>query len=176
MKFEPLPIPGAWRIIPSPATDNRGNFTRLIDAARFQEHGLESSFHQHAVSRSHKQGTLRGLHFQQAPHQEVKLIRCTQGRLWDVMVDLRTDSPTYLQHLAFTLDAAKPQLLYIPAGCAHGFITLTDNAEIEYHINQPYIETAQAGIRWNDPSLTINWPAEITTISERDKNFPNWSV
>jgi dTDP-4-dehydrorhamnose 3,5-epimerase len=171
MQFEPLFLSGAWRITPQPAQDARGSFMRLMDAAAFSEHGIPTHFHQHAVSHNLVRGTLRGMHFQAAPHAEGKLVRCTAGALYDVMVDMRTDSPTYLKHVAATLSANTPTLLYIPAGCAHGFMTLEDNSEIEYHITQPYIEQAQQGLRWDDPKLGIHWPIETQVISPRDANF-----
>ncbi len=171
MQFEPLFLSGAWRITPEPATDMRGSFTRLIDAAAFAAHGIPTHFHQHAVSRNTSRGTLRGMHFQAPPHAEGKLVRCTAGTLYDVMVDMRNDSPTYLHHFAATLSAHTPTLLYIPAGCAHGFLTLEDNSEIEYHITQPYIEQAQHGVRWDDPKLAIHWPGDVKVVSSRDANF-----
>lgn len=171
MQFEPLFLAGAWRITPEPKVDARGSFTRLIDAAAFAAHGLATDFRQHAVSRSTVRGTLRGMHFQAAPHAEAKLVRCTAGALYDVMVDARPDSLTYLQHVAITLTAETPTLLYIPAGFAHGFLTLADHSEIEYHITQPYFEEAQRGLRWNDPKLGIAWPEDVRVLSERDAGF-----
>jgi dTDP-4-dehydrorhamnose 3,5-epimerase len=171
MQFEPLFLAGAWRIVAPVYTDSRGSFTRLFDRERFAEHGLETEFHQHAVSLSAKRGTVRGLHYQDAPHREAKLIRCTRGSLFDVMVDMRPESPTYLQHYSTTLDASSPTMLYIPAGFAHGFMTLAEDSEIEYHISQPYIENLQRGLRWNDPKLGIAWPLDMTVISPRDEAF-----
>lgn len=169
MQFEPLFFVGAWRIIPSPNLDHRGSFTRLFDRERFAAHGLAIDFYQHAVSFSAKSGTVRGLHYQEAPYSEAKLIRCTRGAIYDVMVDVRPESPTYLQHYATTLDASTLDMLYIPVGFAHGFMTLYDESEMEYHISQPYHEALQRGLRWNDPKLAIRWPREMTMISARDE-------
>jgi dTDP-4-dehydrorhamnose 3,5-epimerase len=174
--IEPLHLQGACRITPQPATDLRGSFTRLIDAKIFAAHGLETQFHQHAVSWNTLQGTLRGMHFQAPPYAEAKLVRCTRGALYDVLVDIRKDSPTYLQHVALTLTAEKPEMIYIPPGVAHGFLTLSDECEISYHISQPYIATAQQGIRWNDPALGISWPHDARVMSERDRNFADWKL
>ncbi|MDX2095218.1 MAG: dTDP-4-dehydrorhamnose 3,5-epimerase family protein [Alphaproteobacteria bacterium] len=174
MQFEPLFLQGAWRITAAPSVDARGSFVRLFDKALFAKQGLETDFFQQVVSSNTQRGTVRGLHFQAPPHGEVKLLRCTRGSIYDVMVDMRPDSPTYLQHFAATLHADAPVMLYLPAGVAHGFMTLQDDSEIEYHITQPYIETLQQGVRWNDPKFGIEWPGEMQVISSRDASFPDW--
>lgn len=174
--IEPLPIDGVYRIRLDPACDMRGSFTRIFSASGFQSYGLESHFIEHSESFNAQKGTLRGLHFQQPPHEEIKLIRCIYGRVYDVVVDIRPSSPTYLQHVAVELNSDLPELLYVSHGLAHGFLTLADNSRLHYMINTPYAPKAQAGIRWDDPALGISWPDTITTISERDRQFPDWQI
>src|ERR1700744_2556490 len=138
MEFTPLPLAGAFHIRLSPAADARGSFTRVFDASSFAERKLEPHFLQQSFSTNTKKGTLRGMHYQQAPHGEVKLVRCSHGAMQDVLVDVRADSPTYLQHVSVMLNAKTPSLLYVPAGLAHGFLTLEDDTMVEYHIAAAY--------------------------------------
>ena len=171
MHFTPLSLAGAWHIQLTPATDARGSFTRVFDAELFVERQLETHFPQQSFSTNLKKGTLRGLHYQEAPHGEVKLVRCSHGALQDVLVDLRADSPTYLRHASVMLSAKTPSVLYLPAGIAHGFLTSEDDTVVEYHISTDYVEQAQRGLRWNDPKLGIHWQGEVQVISERDAGF-----
>lgn len=171
MQFHSLPIPGAYHIILETHSDARGSFTRSFCAEAFKAQGLHTNFPQHSMSTNIHKATLRGLHYQHVPYAEVKLIHCTRGRMWDVIVDLRADSNTYLQHAAMELDATAPSLIYIPKGCAHGFITLEDRTDLQYMISTPYVESAQAGLRWDDPKLGIKWPLIPQVISERDRGF-----
>jgi len=176
MRFEALALNGAWRIWLNPTQDKRGSFTRIFCKETFAAHGLETDFVQHNFSTNTHKGTLRGLHYQNTPYEEVKLIHCMRGKICDIVVDIRRDSKTYLQHIALELDDTTPSLLYVPEGFAHGFLTLTDNAEIHYLINKPYTPEAEAGIRWNDKALSINWPDEVKIVSERDAGFPDWQL
>jgi dTDP-4-dehydrorhamnose 3,5-epimerase len=171
MRFEALFIEGAWLIQLEPVTDHRGDFTHLMDIAEFNARGLTTHVLQQAVSTNKVKGTLRGMHYQAAPHAEAKLVRCVRGALFDVIVDNRPDSPTYLKHYTVELCDGDRQMLYIPPGCAHGFLTLEDNSAIEYRISQPYVAEAQRGLRYDDPKLAIAWPGEVKVISERDKEF-----
>ena len=171
MKLVPLPLNGAYLVQPQPVNDARGHFTRYFDQEVFARHGLVHQFAQAATSLSHTRGTVRGLHYQRAPHAEVKLVRCARGSMYDVIVDLRQDSPTYLQHHAQRLSAEMPALIYVPAGFAHGYMTLTENCEVEYHISVPYRGDHQDGVRWNDPKLGIVWPEAMTVINARDAAF-----
>lgn len=175
MRFEALDLPGAYRIVAEPRHDTRGSFTQLFEKNSFETRNLVGVFAQYATSNNKNSGTLRGMHFQAAPHQEAKLVRCTRGSIFDVMVDMRKDSPTYLKHYGETLTPNEPVLLYIPAGFAHGYLTLEDESDIEYHISQPYHEALQRGLRWNDPKLNIAWPGDVKVIAERDANYPDWS-
>lgn len=143
----------------------------MFDAEIFAQRQLETHFPQQSFSTNTKKGTLRGLHYQEAPHGEIKLVRCSHGALQDVLVDLRNGSPTYRQHVSVKLDAKTPSMLYLPAGIAHGFLTLEDDTVVEYHISTGYVEQAQRGLRWNDPKLGIAWQSEVNIISERDAGF-----
>ncbi|MCB2082268.1 MAG: dTDP-4-dehydrorhamnose 3,5-epimerase family protein [Rickettsiales bacterium] len=174
MQINPLAIQGAFSLHPTNHHDARGNFVRLFDAALFTTHALHTDFPEHSLSTNLMAGTLRGMHFQRAPHAEIKLIRCSRGKVFDAIVDVRRDSPTYLHHVTLVLDASIPTLLYVPAGCAHGFLTLEDHSELHYMISTPYQPKAQDGLRWNDPLLSIPWPEAPSVISERDQQFPNW--
>ena len=171
MHFRPLSLGGAWHIELTPVQDARGSFTRMFDAAKFAERKLVTHFPQQSVSTNTKQGTLRGIHYQIAPHGEVKLVRCSHGAIQDVLVDLREGSPSYLQHVNVVLSAKTPSMLYVPQGIAHGFMTLEDDTVVEYHISTDYVAETQRGLRWNDPKLRIYWQGEVKVISERDAAF-----
>ena len=171
MNIEPLPIAGAFLVHAAPVADARGHFTRTLDAEIFAAHGLTTQFAQAATSLSHARGTVRGLHHQAAPHAEVKLVRCARGVIYDVIVDVRPESPTYLRHSANILTGESFTMMYAPAGCAHGFMTLTEASEVEYHISEPYRAELQRGLRWDDPKLGIHWPEAMTVISPRDAAF-----
>lgn len=171
MRFEPLVLYGAYLIHPEPKEDERGSFTRLFDADLFAGNGLVSHFPQQSLSCNLGKGTLRGMHYQKEPHGEAKLVRCSRGRICDVIVDIRKDSPTYLKHTAIELSEQNAIQLYIPRGFAHGFLTLEENSHIEYMIDKVYVPEAQSGLRFDDPKLNIEWPASIEVISERDRNF-----
>lgn len=172
MQFEPLRLAGAYRISLQPHIDERGFFARRFCAAEFANRGLQANFVQRSISFNTHRGTLRGLHFQRAPHGETKLVRCTRGAAFDVIVDIRQDSATYGQWHAERITAENRLVLYIPEGFAHGFQTLQDNTELDYEIFPKYVPEAAAGIRWNDPDIGIGWPVAEITLSDRDRQLP----
>jgi dTDP-4-dehydrorhamnose 3,5-epimerase len=171
MIFQELSIPGAWLIEPEKQEDDRGFFARAWCRQEFEARGLTTLFVQGNISFNKKQGTLRGLHYQAPPYGEAKLVRCTQGALYDVIVDLRQDSPTRGQWLAVELSAANYRMLYIPQGVAHGFQTLMDNTEIFYQMSEFYQPDAARGLRWDDPELNISWPMPQPIISPKDQGY-----
>jgi len=172
MQFEAAGLDGAWRIRLDPVCDTRGSFARTFCVEEFGARGLETEFLQHSVSCSTRQGTLRGMHFQCAPHDEVKLVRCLSGAIWDVIVDLRPESATFRQWRGFELSAANLDQLYIPKGFAHGFQTLSDDAQVSYLISALYAPGAASGVRYDDPAFGITWPLPVSAISEKDLNWP----
>jgi dTDP-4-dehydrorhamnose 3,5-epimerase len=177
MRFtEQTELQGAWLVDPVPARDERGSFSRLFCAREFADRGLETQFVQHSVSRSHSRGTLRGLHFQQEPHAEIKLVCCQKGAICDVIVDLRPDSPTFRRWQAFELNAENRRLLYVPKGFAHGFQTLRDDVEVLYMISAFYTPEAASGIRYDDPAFAITWPLPPAAMSERDRAWPDFVI
>ncbi|MEL7585542.1 MAG: dTDP-4-dehydrorhamnose 3,5-epimerase [Prolixibacteraceae bacterium] len=174
MIFEETKLKGAFIIKIKQLTDERGFFGRSWCKKEMEEHGLNGNVVQSNTSLSATKGTLRGMHYQKHPYQETKLIRCTKGAIYDVIVDLRKDSPTFLQWIGVELTADNYTMLYVPENFAHGFITLTDNSEVTYLVTAYYTPGAEAGLRYNDPRLAINWPAEVTSISEKDSNHPDF--
>lgn len=169
MKFTPLKIPGAFLVELEPRVDERGFFSRSFCVREFEEHGLAPTVVQCNVSYSNLRGTLRGMHIQRAPHEETKLVRCTRGRLYDVIVDVRKDSPTYCQWVGVELDAQTHNAVFVPRGCAHGFQTLEDDTEAFYQVSAYYSKEFELGYRWNDPSFKIEWPIEDAVLSDRDR-------
>ncbi len=174
MIFSETGLPGAFVIELEPLGDERGFFARSFCEREFAARGLEAAVRQCNISFNIRRGTLRGLHFQEAPNEEAKLVRCTAGAIHDVIVDLRPHSPTYLKHFAIRLEARSPRMLFAPAGFAHGFLTLEDNAEVFYQMSQFYAPESARGIRWNDPALGIDWPLQPAVISQRDGSYPDW--
>lgn len=174
MEFEELGVQGTFLISVEPFVDERGFFARTFDARHFSERGLDIEVVQCSTSFNHHRGTLRGMHLQLAPHGETKLIRCTRGRIFDVLLDLRPKSSTYLKSASVELAADTPSSVYIPKGVAHGFLTLEANSEVAYQISTPYDRASAAGVRWNDPTFAIDWPLQPMMISERDHNFPDF--
>ena len=172
MRFEPLPIPGAYRILITPATDERGFFARRFCAEEFTRRGLETRFDQRSMSFNAMRGTLRGLHFQEQPFDETKLVRCIRGAAFDVMVDVRPSSPAYGVWHAEELSGENRTILYIPAGVAHGFQTLSDNTEMDYEITSGYVAEARRGFRFDDPAFGIPWPVSGPVTNERDLEWP----
>ena len=174
MNFTPLPLHGAWLIEAEPISDERGFFTRLIDCQEFITFGLNTDLLQASMSYNTRRGTLRGLHLQAAPFAETKLIRVTSGSIHDVIVDLRPKSPTYLQHLAISLSAKEPAILYVPEGFAHGFQTLEDHTEVYYHMNQVYHGPSARSFLWSDPQFGIEWPLANPILSPKDAAAPSF--
>lgn len=171
MRFEPLPIAGALRAISDPVRDERGSFVRLQCEQELAAQGVNGHMVQTSLSISALRGTVRGLHFQWPPSAEDKLVRCLRGGILDVCVDLRPDSATFLQHVAAELSADNGMALYVPAGCAHGFQTLTDDAHVLYQMTDFYQPELAAGVRWNDPAFGIAWPLPVTVQHPRDAGY-----
>ena len=174
MRFESSPLDGVFVIESERTEDQRGFFARTFCRREFEAHGLNPCVAQCSVSYNHWRGTLRGMHYQVAPHQEVKLIRCIRGAIYDVIVDLRRDSPTFKQWIGMELSADTGRALYVPRGFAHGFQTLVDNTEVFYQISEFHDASCARGLRWNDPALAICWPMLPRVIAERDANYPDF--
>ena len=168
MIFAETKFAGAYTVDIDRREDNRGHFARVFCAEEFSAHGLKPTVAQASVSFNAKQGTLRGLHFQYPPAAETKYVRCTRGAILDLIVDLRPESPTYLEHLAIVLSAENGRGLYIPKRFAHGFITLEDDTELTYLISESHVANAEGGLRYDDPMLGLDWPLPVRVISPRD--------
>lgn len=165
---------GAFEIHLDLKPDERGFFARSWCQKEFEAQGLNPRVVQCNVSFNAHKGTLRGMHYQESPHAEAKVVRCTAGAIYDVVVDLRQDSPTYKEWVAVVLTAERRNMVYVPEGCAHGFLTLEDEAEVFYQMSEFYRPESARGVRWNDPAFQIIWPAEVAVISERDQTYPNF--
>lgn len=174
MIFQPTPLQGAFLLDVEPAADERGTFTRTFCADEFAARGLDAAFVQASLSHSHRKGTLRGMHYQAEPHAEAKLVSCVSGAIHDVIADLRAASPTFGRVFTVLLDGRQRRALYVPRGVAHGFQTLTDDAVVEYHMTARYHPEAARGVRWNDPTLHIEWPLDQAIISPRDRGLPRF--
>lgn len=174
MIFTEIDLPGAFLITLERLVDERGFFARTYDRSAFEEHGLVAEISQCSVSFNRWSGTLRGMHYQIPPFAEDKLVRCTSGAIHDVIVDLRPDSPGFLRHVGLSLTAENREMLYVPKGFAHGFLTLVDHTEVAYQMSAPHCPDHGRGIRWNDPALGIRWPAEVRLMSERDRTLPDF--
>ncbi len=172
MRFTETKLSGVWLVEPTPIVDERGSFARTFCEKEMAEHGLATRFVQHSRSTNLRKGTLRGLHFQSPPHGEVKIVSCLKGAVYDVAVDLRPASSTRYHWVAFELTPENGRQVYIPVGFAHGFQTLTENAEVSYLISQFYTPAASAGIRYDDPALAIDWPIRVSVISDKDRSWP----
>lgn len=175
MNFIPTPLKGSYVIELSPVTDSRGWFVRTFCKNEFSKikHTREWVQMNHSFTKS--KGVVRGMHYQLPPHEEIKMVRCIAGAVYDVIIDIRQDSETYLRWFGTDLSAANKKMLYIPAGFAHGFQTLEENTELIYHHSEFYSPGSEAGIKFNDPAVNIKWPLHITDISERDNNHPPFS-
>lgn len=175
MLFTKTELEGAFLVEPEPVRDSRGWFARTFCERAFGEHGLETRFVQHSTSQNVERGTLRGMHFQTAPHAEVKLVRCLKGAIYDVIIDLNPGSPTYRKWQGFDLSAANMRQLYIPKGFAHGFQTLEPACEIGYLISDFYAPAAASGVRWDDPAFAISWPLPVSVMSDKDKAWADFA-
>lgn len=169
MKFTRLALDGACLIGIEPVQDARGFFARSFCSDEFREHGLSAEFPQHSLSFNEQRGTLRGLHYQQQPYAEAKLVRCLRGSIFDVIVDLRRSSPSFGKWLSFELSAQNRLALYVPEEFAHGFITLEADTEVHYMINRPHVPDQGCCLRWDDPHLGIAWPLQPTIMSDNDR-------
>jgi len=174
MIFRKTDLAGVIEIEMEPHHDERGFFARSWCEREFRENGLNPKLVQCSISFNEKKGTLRGVHYQAPPYPEAKLVRCTKGALYDVALDLRPDSPTYLRSAGAELTAVNHRALYIPERCAHGFLTLEENTEALYQMSEFYHPETARGVRWNDPAFGIVWPGVVEVISERDRNFPDF--
>ncbi len=175
MIFQETPLTGAYVIELKRITDQRGFFARIWCKNELRERRLETELAQSNVGFSHRRGTLRGLHFQQAPHTEVKLVRCSRGSMFDVIVDLRPESASYKRWFGVKLSEENRKMLYVPAGCAQGYITLADNTEMYYHTSEFFHPESACGVRHDDPEFGIVWPIEIEVISQQDREWPDYS-
>lgn len=174
MIFHKTPLEGARLIELEKRGDDRGFFARAFCETEFAREGLVSRFVQMNNSLSGKKGTLRGMHYQMAPHAEVKVVRCIQGALWDAIVDLRPQSPTYLKWFGAELSAENRMSMYVPRGFGHAILTLTDDVEAIYMVSDAYAPEAERGIRWNDPKIGVEWPIEPVEISQKDAAWPDF--
>jgi dTDP-4-dehydrorhamnose 3,5-epimerase len=174
MKFTETPLAGAFVIELEPRSDDRGFFARVFCEHEFAAAGLEFQFVQINNSLSSRRGTLRGLHYQLPPYAEIKVVRAVSGTLWDVILDLRPESPSFGRWYGIELSAENRRMMYVPQGFAHGFMTLTDNAEALYMVSATYNQEAERGVRWNDPRFNIQWPIEPETISVKDGAHPDF--
>jgi dTDP-4-dehydrorhamnose 3,5-epimerase len=172
MRFVPTRIHGVYEIELEPHSDERGSFARAFCFQELSEAGLEGRCVQANLSTNHRAGTLRGMHYQLPPATETKLIRCIRGALYDVIVDLRPGSPTYLEHHGVELSADNRRALYVPGMFAHGFQTLEDDTEAFYQVSEFYTPGAERGLRYDDPALAIDWPLPVTVISDKDASWP----
>lgn len=173
--FEPTRLEGAWVLEVERRGDERGFFGRGWCRKELEAQGLVAGFVQGNIAWSARKGTIRGLHFQAPPFQEIKLVRCTRGAVWDVIVDLRPGSATYLEWTAFELTAASRRQIYVPKDFAHGYQTLTDDTEVSYEVTEYYRPEAERGVRWNDPQFAIAWPDPISpTVSPKDCGWPDY--
>ena len=172
MIIKPLTVPGASLITRMIPIDERGYFSRIVDVKEFREAGINADFVQISLSQNYGKGTLRGLHSQTGSRSEDKLVVCTRGQVFDVCVDMRENSPTFLKYCSAVLSEDNGNSIYIPKGCAHGFITLTDNAQLIYFMTAEHDPSSEKGYRWDDPELEIAWPLTPVIMSEKDKHWP----
>jgi dTDP-4-dehydrorhamnose 3,5-epimerase len=172
--FKPTALSGAYVIESERHEDARGHFARMFCAREFAEHGLETRIEQCNISFNLKKGTLRGMHYQAHPFEEVKVVRCNRGAIYDVIIDLRPDSPSFKGHFAVELDETNGKILYIPTGFAHGFQTLADRTEVFYQMSRSYSPEHARGVRWNDRAFGISWPPDQRTILRRDEAYPDF--
>jgi len=173
--FHETDLKGAYIIEIEQLKDHRGFFARAWCQKEFEAQNLISRIRQANVSYNGTKGTLRGMHYQISPYEETKLVRCTKGAIYDVIIDLRPASPTYTQWIGKELTAGNFKMFYVPENFAHGFITLTDDTEVTYQVSQFYTPGSERGIRWNDLTFGIDWPIDVQVISEKDRNWPDYA-
>jgi dTDP-4-dehydrorhamnose 3,5-epimerase len=176
VKFSPTALAGACIIDIEPVRDERGFFARSWCREEFAKHGLNPDLAQCSISFNKKRGTLRGMHYQAKPHEETKVVRCTRGAIYDVIVDLRPESPTFRKWIAVELSADNRRMLYVPPGFAHGFQSLVDDTEVFYQISTFYHPESARGARWDDPAFGIEWPAMERVISDKDRQYPDFAA
>jgi dTDP-4-dehydrorhamnose 3,5-epimerase len=174
MTFQETKLSGVFEIYLNPQRDERGFFARSWCQKEFEEHGLNPNLRQCNVSFNTRGGTLRGVHYQAPPHPEAKLVRCTKGAIYDVVVDLRPHSPTFKDWIGISITSTDRNMVYVPAGCGHGFLTLEDETEVLYQMSEFYYPESARGVRWDDSAFQIAWPREVEVISERDRTYPNF--
>jgi len=174
MIFKETALKGAYIIELEPIEDNRGFFSRSFCKKEFALHGISMDIAQCNISYNKKRGTLRGMHYQIAPYEEAKIVSCNKGSIYDVIIDLRSDSSTYCEWIAIDLSEVHHRMLYVPKGFAHGFLTLEDHTEVFYHMSEFYVPGFGRGVRWNDPVFGIEWPGEVTVISNQDIAYPDF--
>jgi dTDP-4-dehydrorhamnose 3,5-epimerase len=172
--FRETRLPGVFEISLALLSDERGFFARTWCKNEFEEHGLDACLVQCSISFNRHRGTLRGVHYQAEPFPEAKIVRCTAGAIFDIALDLRKSSPTYKQWFGTVLSAENRVSLYVPKGCAHGFLTLTDDTEVLYQMSEFFHPESACGVRWDDPAFQIEWPGEVKVISERDRTLPDF--
>lgn len=175
MIFEPTRLEGAFVVEPEKLEDGRGFFARSWCLREFEAHGLNPRMVQCNISLSKRKGTLRGIHYQAPPHAEAKLVRCTAGSIYDVIIDLLPESPTFEKYAAEVLTARNHKMLYVPEDFAHGFLTLEDDSEVFYQMSEFYVPEQSKGVRWNDPVFGIEWPIAPCILSERDRSYPDFN-
>lgn len=176
MTFHETKLPGVFEIHVDAKRDERGFFARTWCRTEFEAFGLNPKLAQCSISFNERKRTLRGMHYQLPPYGETKLVRCTQGAIYDVVLDLRAESPTFTKWIAVILTAENRNIVYIPEGCAHGFLTLEDRSEVFYQMSEFYNLDSARGVRWNDPQFKIAWPEEVEVISERDRTYPDFAL
>jgi dTDP-4-dehydrorhamnose 3,5-epimerase len=176
MIFLKTKIPGVFEIHIEAKPDDRGFFARTWCQQEFEAQGLSGRLVQCNLSFNTRKGTLRGMHYQTAPHEEAKLIRCTKGAIYDVVLDLRQQSSTFKDWIAVVLTSEKRNLVYVPEGCAHGFLTLEDQSEVSYQMSELWKNESARGVRWNDPAFHIRWPEKVEVISDRDRTYPDFEI
>jgi len=176
MEFLKTKLPGVFAIQIEAKPDDRGFFARTWCQKEFESQGLEGKLVQCSLSFNKRKGTLRGMHYQIAPHEETKVVRCTQGAIYDVVLDLRPKSPAFKNWTGVELTAEKRNMIYVPQGCAHGFLTLEDRCEVIYQMSEFQYAESSRGVRWDDPAFQIEWPTEVEVISERDRTYPDFQT
>jgi dTDP-4-dehydrorhamnose 3,5-epimerase len=176
VEFEPAGLDGAWVLHLDRREDERGFFARVWSAEEFQRRGLNPALAQCSLSYNHAAGTLRGMHYQAPPAQEAKVVRCVRGTIHDVLIDLRPQSATFRKWVALELTAENRLSFYIPEGVAHGFLTLSDGAEVLYLISSAHVPALARGVRWDDPAFNVTWPRRPAVISDRDRDYPDFTV